>query len=709
MKLSQIASQTSAGLIVGLSAIIYSLSYGALLFSGQLVAHVSLGITAALITSMIGALLGMASEDGRLISGPDTNTISGMVGALAVVGSLELSSADQVSMAMETIFLSTVVCAGSFFLLARFKLAGLVRYIPFSVMAGLLASTGWLMCSGALTIIAGTPLNLAGLDNFLAQPYRPELALGIAVAASLRLLASRVPHVWLIPLVMALTTAVVNLMLVSGLCGNACDRNIWLFSELKGMQWVPAWKLDFSANHLGPLLHVLPYLLAVSFIGLLTILLTLSSLELTLRREFDLNRAVRTHGAFAAMAALLGGFVGIIATGRTTLNQATGGGALSGLVAALACLAVLLGAGSVLIWVPKAALGGLVLYLGVNMLLQWLWGQRRLVSKIELAQIVLILVLVAHYGYLAGFGAGLAIACLSFVVTYSALSVARPPTDLSLRSSSVVRPPHHTELLKVAGHKSVIYQLNGYFFFGSANRIDQMFKDGNIERCSGVVVDFRGVSGIDRAAIGVFSRILRRYESQPLRFYFVVAGANRMALDGMSLGGRGDPNLRFFVSFDEALEAAEEDLISSFPEEKSAHSLFEFLDSPAERQLFLAHCESRSVAQGEKLCAEGDLSDAIYFVERGSFDITKATREGPIRLSQLREGTMAGEMAFYTGQARTATIEAVQDSEVKVLSRQSLEHMRDTQPGLASKVDRMVIRKLCAALVRSNALMASQA
>ena len=705
MKLTQIASQTTAGLIVGLSAIIYSLSFGALLFSGPLVAHLGFGITAALITSMVGALFGIAAEDGRLISGPESNTISGMVGALAVVGSLRLSSAGQVSLAMETIFLTTVVCAVGFFLLARFRLAGLVRYIPFSVMAGFLASTGWLMCSAALAIIAGTPLNQAGLANFLAQPYRPELVLGLVVAASLRMLASRVPNVWLIPLVMAVTTALVNLFLTSSLCGRACDRSLWLFSELKGMQWVPAWQLDFSASHLEPLLRSLPYLLAVSFVGVLTILLNLASLELTLRREFDLNRAVKTQGAFAGLSALLGGFTGIISTNRTTLNQTTGGGAFSGGVAAVICLAVLLGAGNALMWVPKAALGGLLLYLGATVLWQWLWAQRQLVSKIELAQIVLIVTLVANYGYLAGFAGGLAISCLIFVVTYSGLSVARPPTNLSVLSSSVLRPKHQTDLLKVAGHKSVIYRLNGYFFFGSANRIDQMFKDGNIETCSGVVVDFSGVSGIDRSAVGVFMRILRRYESKPLRFYFVAADANRRALDGMSLNGDDGRNLRFFLSLDEAIEAAEEDLISSLPGEKSDHSLFEFLDNPAERQLFLAHCESRSVAHGEKLCSEGELSDAIYFVERGSFDITKATRDGPLRLSQLRPGTIAGEMAFYTGQARSASIEAVSDSHVKVLSRKALESIRDTHPGLASKVDLMVIRKLCASIARSNTLI----
>ena len=69
---------------------------------------------------------------------------------------------------------------------------------------------------------------------------------------------------------------------------------------------------------------------------------------------------------------------------------------------------------------------------------------------------------------------------------------------------------------------------------------------------------------------------------------------------------------------------------------------------------------------------------------------------------------MAGEMAFCTGQARTATIEAVSDSQVQVLSRQALERMRDTHPGLASKVDLMVIRKLCASVVRANTLIASQ-
>ena len=82
MNIATLARQTSAGAIVGLSAVIYSISYGALLFSGPLVGYVGFGITVALITAIIGALFGMFSEEGTFISGPDSNTISVMAGTM---------------------------------------------------------------------------------------------------------------------------------------------------------------------------------------------------------------------------------------------------------------------------------------------------------------------------------------------------------------------------------------------------------------------------------------------------------------------------------------------------------------------------------------------------------------------------------------------------------------------------------------------------
>jgi hypothetical protein len=68
---ANITRQVSAGAIVGVSAVIYSISYGTLLFAGPLSNYIGYGISVALITAIIGALLGLFSDDDTFISGPD--------------------------------------------------------------------------------------------------------------------------------------------------------------------------------------------------------------------------------------------------------------------------------------------------------------------------------------------------------------------------------------------------------------------------------------------------------------------------------------------------------------------------------------------------------------------------------------------------------------------------------------------------------------
>jgi len=64
---------------------------------------------------------------------------------------------------------ASLATAAVYLLIVRFGLARMVRFIPFQVMAGFLASTGWLMASGALNIMAGVSLTRAGLDAMFAH------------------------------------------------------------------------------------------------------------------------------------------------------------------------------------------------------------------------------------------------------------------------------------------------------------------------------------------------------------------------------------------------------------------------------------------------------------------------------------------------------------------------------------------------------------
>ncbi len=706
MDLGSIGRQVSAGVIVGLSAVIYSISYGALLFSGPLAGLVGFGITVTLITAIFGALFGALSEEKTFIGGPDSNTVSVLASMLAVLGSMGLAEPLTLNLALATILLTSLVCALSFYAVARFNLASLVRYIPFSVMAGFLASTGWLMSSGALNIISGTPLTRVGLTRLWADPLRPELGFGLLVVVALYALVRRVPGAILIPLVMVAASVLVNLPFLRDVV--QANRAAWLFTGLQQTPWLPPWELAWSGDDLVALARNLPGMLVVSFVGLLTILLSVASLELSFRKEFDLNRVLRMHAYTSVITAGLGGFIGIVSIGRTMLNHQTRGGAISGVITAVICLAMLLGAGGVVAYIPKAALGGLVLYLGLNMLRQWVWDQRRTASRLELTQIVLILALVANFGFLVGFAAGVLISCIIFVVTYSRIPLASLATNLGLFTSSVVRPQHQVETLKQHGGRTVIYRLTGYVFFGSASKIDSVFQQMDIRETEGVVIDFTNVTGIDRSALGVFQRILRRYHDAPTRFHFVHAENNRAGVLSLSADPAVSRHISYYASLDYALEAAEEYLINRHGRGLVENGCFEFLDGPADREIFLGYCEHKQVGLGEHLCREGEFSNEVFFVESGSLDIIKSLPDGTtLRLAKLHQGAVAGELAFSTGEARTASIVAVIDSRVHVLHKDALNRMRTAHPGLATQFDHMVIRKISQSLSRTNKLMAT--
>jgi SulP family sulfate permease len=543
-------------------------------------------------------------------------------------------------------------------------------------------------------------LSFGGIRAFLAEPVRPELLLGVAVTAALFLLNKRVPSAALIPLVMLAATVIAQIMLSNGLCAARCDADIWRFSNDHAVQWMPPWQIQLDTADVQHIVASLPGMLVVSFVAVLTVLLSVSTLEITFQREFELNKMLRAHALLAGLSAALGGYIALITIGRTVLSSQTGGKVLAGVIAAGVCIAVLLGAGTVIFHIPKAALGGLVLYLGVSFLKHWLWDKRKSTSALEYVQIFLILGIVANYGYMTGFAAGLLLSCVLFVVTYSRVPLANLATNLTVFSSSVVRPEYEVDILRAHGGGTHVYRLGGYVFFGSASKIEAVFKDMG-PRVEGVVIDFTNVSGIDGSAIGVFRRILRRYWGSGIRFNFVTTPGTENAIRHFSPDDGGSLNVQHFSSLDHALESAEEAVLARWNTGAGHSSCFEFLEDADERLVFEQHCERREIKQGERLSSEGDFADEVFFIAAGSFDVVKKT----MRLAKLRPGAIVGEIAFYTGASRTASIIAARDAAVFAFHKDMLTRLRASHPDLATKFDLMVIRKVSGALARTSTLV----
>ncbi len=710
MNFKSATHQVSTGLIVGLSSIVYAISHGALLFSAGASHLIAMGMSAALMTAAICAIGSCFFREKTFVMGTDSSTVSVMAGMVLTLSALTVTPQTSQATILAAIFLLSVISSGIFYLVARLHLANFVRFVPFSVMAGLLASTGWLMCSGALMIIAGVSLSMQGVTQWIAHPNRPELLVGIAIALLLQSLSKKVSAAVLIPLVIIFSSFAIHFLIASPYCqslNEGCSIQTWLFSFDAQSAWMPAWQIDVSNIDIHALMRAIPAILVVAFVGVITILLSVASLELSYKKEFDLNQALRVHAGSSFIAALLGGFLGIISTGRTTLNRLGNGGVLSTAMVALLCLLMLAGGGGLLAYIPRAAMGGVILFLGLSMLKNWVWDQRKVLERSELLEIALILVVVANFGYLAGFGLGIAMACVAFVIACSKNPLISFQSDLSVFSSSVVRHERHREWICKWGAQSLILKLKGYIFFGSASNLELLFHEIEQRAVQNILLDFSEVLGIDRSAIGVFHRILRRDHIANVNFYFVYSEKNHKIIQSLYPKADSAQRVSFFPTLDLGVEAMEERILSVNESEGLAHSCFDFLNNSEEETILINSCQLVPYAVGQNLCKEGDHSSQIYFIQDGSLEIIKEVGGAEVRLTKLSSGAMAGEMAFYTGEVRSATIRASLPSNVYVLSATALQQLRASHPALASKFDLHVIKKLANALMRANKLIAS--
>ena len=64
----------------------------------------------------------------------------------------------------------TVLCGVVFLVLGTFRLGNLVRFVPYPVVGGFLAGTGWLLFKGGIYVASGVLAAPAHVRDLLASP-----------------------------------------------------------------------------------------------------------------------------------------------------------------------------------------------------------------------------------------------------------------------------------------------------------------------------------------------------------------------------------------------------------------------------------------------------------------------------------------------------------------------------------------------------------
>lgn len=115
--------------------------------------------------------------------------------------------------------------------------------------------------------------------------------------------------------------------------------------------------------------------------------------------------------------------------------------------------------------------------------------------------------------------------------------------------------------------------------------------------------------------------------------------------------------------------------------------------------------ESKHFKAGDVLFREGDPGDFIAIIGSGSVSVSKST-EFPgknVILAKNGKGSFIGELSTVDGHPRSATVTAMEETDVLILTRHALEDINTTAPVIGLKIYKGLIRILGLKLRKSTA------
>lgn len=519
---SVILQALSLGLVVGVITSLMQVSFAAMIFSGELSDYAIRGAGLTLFGGFVFALVvGLKSSHKSMVAFPQDGPAA-LLAAIAVTTSAEIADKhpDAIFATIVAIMVMTSLGAAvSFILLGRFKLANLVRYIPYPVICGFLAGVGWLLFSGGAGVMSGMELNAANLASYF-HPGVPLLwAPGLGYSLIMFFVLSRFPHYLTLPLLLVVGVILfyTTLLLTGSTMETAREAGL-LVQRIPGGGLWPSVTLDeIGKIHWQHVFEVIPSAITVVLISLVSVLLNVSGVEVSTRSDIDMNKELQVNGFANAIAGLGGCSPGYSSISLSLLGAKTGvNSRWIGIFASAVLLSVALFGGGVLQFLPKLTMGSLVILMGLLVLKEQLVDSYSKLSKMDYALVLMIFFAIALFGFLEGVGIGVGLAMVLFVFRFSQVPVVNNILRGNEVSGSSGRAIPEQRLLHMAGHRLLLYELSGFIFFGSANSItDQVTKHIHEDENPPdfVALDFSRMYGFDISAISNFIRLAQKLQA----------------------------------------------------------------------------------------------------------------------------------------------------------------------------------------------------
>lgn len=695
----------SFGLVVGLIALVNTITYGVLIYksTGDTVSGVMLALINGLVLSLLFGLFGSLPGMVAFPQSAMTPVFAGLVVSIM----LEMEGQGQPAVTatvMAAVLLASLLVGLAYLFLGHRKLGEIIRFMPYPVSGGFLAGLGWVLLKSGVEIGTGKFALETFLNPGLLAAWLPALVFGLL----LFILQQKSALAWLNPLVIIGAIAGFYLLNLPFSTVEELRQAGWLLviAAPQDAQVLFRYPLlaHFGEIQWGVIFQNIGILLTLLFTALISLLLNINGIEMAIRKDIDPNREMRLAGAANIFTLLAGGgIVGYPSAGLTIVAYKRGqpGRLFSFVVATLFAAALFFGV-QYLSYLPNFVIGGLLISLGLNFMYEWLFEGWFKFSLTDFLVVLAIFFTVVFSDLLRGVGLGMVLMVIMFAVSYSKTNVIRSVLTGKTFQSNVDRPLKHAQYLREEGDQLLVLRLQGYIFFGTAHSIYEWVKEHlqtEYTQTRYLIIDFTQTYGIDSSAAKVFTKL--RYLSQANRFTLVFVALDekmlkKFARDGFDLH---DPNFRAFETLDYAVEWCESSILSSsvmtvITSRSLVQDLNAHFDSEEFKALF-GYMQRLDVPEGHRLITQGEETPGLYLIERGRATVYRELSDGrSLRLRTIGAGTTVGEMGLYSGGLASASVVTEFASKIYLLSPENLKAMESKDPALAGKFHRYIIQLL---------------
>lgn len=518
---NNIKGDVFGGITAGIVALPLALAFGIQAFSGiDSPEASSMGALAGLVgATLLGFFAALFGGTHSQISGP-TGPMT--VITASIVSGAWASSQGNISAVILSMSLAGIFCGLFQVIFGLIRIGKYVRYIPYPVLSGFMSGIGVIIILQQIYPIIGKKSPASTLDMIINFPAALAdgvcviaLALGLA-CISLIVLVPKVTKK--VPATLVALIAVTVVSLFTNLDSSLTIGNIpaglpmpfFTKVQLDGIDWASVLEASLVPG------------LTLAGLGSIDTLLTSVVADNITKTKHNSNQELIGQGIGNAVAGLFCGLAGAGATMRTVVNVKSGGRTqISGMIHAVLLLAILLGLGSLVKYVPLSVLAGILITVGWGIIDFRGFKDILRIPKSDAFVMIVVFLMTVFVDLLTAVGIGMVIACVLFMKRAGDL-VENSYSAKALDTFDKESPwEDEKDIPEEIRNRIYIERLDGPIFFGSITGFQRVMHDipTNLKI---VIIRMRRVPFMDQSGVYAMETAIKDLQAQGIKVLMTI-------------------------------------------------------------------------------------------------------------------------------------------------------------------------------------------